>query len=207
MRLVYFADPLCSWCYGFGPELAKLLEAHPEATLDLVMGGLRPFNREPVTAQFRAMLRGHWKHVADASGLPFDPAALEIPGFTYDTEPACRAVVAARAIEPTSAAACMKAIQAAFYRDARDPTRAQVLAECAAEAGHDRTVFLAAMESAAARQATLEDFRRSQALGVRAFPTLAAARGTQLDLVTSGFVPAAVLEERLALLARAPGPA
>jgi putative protein-disulfide isomerase len=205
MRLVYFADPLCSWCYGFGPELAKLLAAHGDATLELVMGGLRPFNREPVTAEFRAMLRGHWKHVAEASGLPFAPAALEIPGFTYDTEPACRAVVAARAIEPAGALACMKAIQAAFYRDARDPTRPEILAECAAEAGYERTVFLAAMESAAARQATLEDFGRSQALGVRGFPTLAAARDSQLHLVTSGFVPAAVLEERLAQIARAPG--
>jgi putative protein-disulfide isomerase len=27
MHLLYFADPLCSWCYGFGPELAKLLAA------------------------------------------------------------------------------------------------------------------------------------------------------------------------------------
>jgi putative protein-disulfide isomerase len=45
MRLLYFADPLCSWCYGFGPELARLLAAHADATLELVMGGLRPFNR------------------------------------------------------------------------------------------------------------------------------------------------------------------
>ena len=25
MKLIYIADPMCSWCYGFGPELAKLL--------------------------------------------------------------------------------------------------------------------------------------------------------------------------------------
>ena len=23
LDLVYFADPMCSWCYGFGPELEK----------------------------------------------------------------------------------------------------------------------------------------------------------------------------------------
>jgi protein-disulfide isomerase-like protein with CxxC motif len=37
MHLLYFADPLCSWCYGFGPELAKLLERHPDTRLDLVI--------------------------------------------------------------------------------------------------------------------------------------------------------------------------
>ncbi len=41
MHLLYIADPLCSWCYGFGPELSKLLARHPGARLDLVMGGLR----------------------------------------------------------------------------------------------------------------------------------------------------------------------
>ena len=25
-HLIYFADPMCSWCYGFGPELRKLLD-------------------------------------------------------------------------------------------------------------------------------------------------------------------------------------
>ncbi|TXD88125.1 DsbA family protein, partial [Ralstonia pseudosolanacearum] len=24
MRLIYVADPMCSWCYGFGPQLADL---------------------------------------------------------------------------------------------------------------------------------------------------------------------------------------
>ena len=55
MRLIYIADPMCSWCYGFGPELSKLLARHPDATVDVVMGGLRPFNTQPTTAEFRAM--------------------------------------------------------------------------------------------------------------------------------------------------------
>ena len=71
MRLLYIADPPCSWCYGFGPELAKLLARHPDARLDLVMGGLRPFNRQTMTPEFKEMLRGHRRHVATASGLPF----------------------------------------------------------------------------------------------------------------------------------------
>ena len=204
MNLIYFADPLCSWCYGFGPELAKLLHAHPEATLEIVMGGLRPFNRELVTPEFRATLRGHWDHVAEASGLPFSGAALEIPGFAYDTEPACRAVVAARAIEPAGALGCMKAIQAAFYRDGRDVTQAEVLAEVAEEAGYARAPFQAHMDSEAGRRSTLADFQRSQSLGVRGFPTLALARDSQLFLVTSGFVPADILEDRVEAIAHAP---
>jgi len=69
MRLLYFADPMCSWCYGFGPELRKLLAARPDLQLELVMGGLRPFNRDPMSDAFREMLASHWQHVAPADAV------------------------------------------------------------------------------------------------------------------------------------------
>jgi putative protein-disulfide isomerase len=197
MQLLYFADPLCSWCYGFGPELAKLLARRPLARLELVMGGLRPFNREPMSAPFRAMLREHWAHVAAASGLAFDPRALEHEGFVYDTEPACRAVVAARNLAPDRAWAYLKAVQAAFYRDARDATHGEVLADVAAVCGYEREPFLASFESEAMRAQTNADFARTQSFGVGGFPTLAVVQGSQAYLVTSGFVTDDVLEYRL----------
>jgi len=205
MQLRYFADPLCSWCYGFGPELAKLLASQPQHTLALVMGGLRPFNREPMTTAFRTMLREHWVHVATASGLPFSETALARAGFVYDTEPACRAVVTARQLFPAQASPMMKSLQLAFYRDGRDATDPGVLADIAAENGYDRATFLAAMESDAMRAATRADFAATQTLGVSGFPTVAAARGEELYLVTSGYVTHDVLEYRLVEIERLTG--
>ena len=202
MLLIYLADPLCSWCYGFGPELAKLLDRHPAAKLELVMGGLRPFNTEPATPEFREMLRGHWRHVATASGLPFSEAALERPGFVYDTEPACRAVVTARSIEPAKALAYMKAVQLAFYRDGRDMTRGDELAEVAGEQGFERDTFRMQLDSARMRDATRADFSRTQSLGVSGFPTLGVVHGKQVYLVTSGYVTDDVLEYRLEEIVR-----
>lgn len=206
MQLRYYADPLCSWCYGFGPELSRLLERLPQARVTLVMGGLRAYNRERMSLAFRTMLREHWNSVATATGLPFSQAVLDDDGFIYDTEPACRAVVTARHMFPGQALALMKAIQRAFYRDGRDATSAQVLAHIAAEEGFDRTTFLAAMESEAMRVATRADFAATQTLGVSGFPTVALARGEELFLVTSGFVPHDVLEYRVTEIERrAPG--
>lgn len=207
MRLLYLADPLCSWCYGFGPELAKLLARHPDAHLDVVMGGLRPFNREPMSPAFKAMLREHWAHVAAASGLAFNTDALEREGFVYDTEPACRAVVTARDLDASKVIAYLKAVQSAFYRDARDATRPEVLADVAAECGYERATFLAQLESEAMRKQTRGDFATTQSLGVSGFPTLGVAYGAQVYLVTSGFVTDDVLEHRLAEIDRlASGP-
>ncbi len=202
MNLRYFADPLCSWCYGFGPELAKLLAARPGTQVALVMGGLRPFNRERMSPAFRTMLREHWHHVSTASGLPFSQAVLDRDDFVYDTEPACRAVVAARQLFPAQALPMLKSIQAAFYRDGRDATQPAVLADIAAENGYDRATFLAAMESEPLRLATRADFAATQSLGVSGFPTVAASRGEELYLVTSGYVTHDVLEYRLAEIER-----
>jgi len=202
MRLLYIADPLCSWCYGFGPELARLLERRPGTQLGLLMGGLRPFNTEPMSERFKEMLRGHWQHVHEASGLAFSQAVLDVPGFIYDTEPACRAVVAARGIFGAGAFNFMKAIQAAFYRDGIDVTRADALADLAAQSGYGHETFLERFESQAARDETREDFARAQSLGVNGFPTLALLHEEELFLVTSGFVTTDVLEQRVEEITR-----
>ena len=77
MHLLYIADPLCSWCYGFGPELGRLLARKPGIRLDLVMGGLRAGNREPASATFKAMIHEHWTHVAQARSSPAAPARAQ----------------------------------------------------------------------------------------------------------------------------------
>lgn len=202
MHLLYIADPMCSWCYGFGPELTKLVERHPEARLDLVMGGLRPFNTKVMSPEFKEMLRGHWRHVATASGLPFSESIFERDDFVYDTEPPCRAVVTARQLDPAKAYAYLKAVQLAFYRDGRDVTRASVLADIAAECGYEREIFLMRFESPAMRSETQGDFARTQSLGVGGFPTLGLVDGSQVFLVTSGYATQDVLEYRLAEIER-----
>lgn len=74
MNLIYVADPMCSWCYGFGQPLSELL-ADPQGSaplqLALVMGGLRPFTTEAITPERATELAGHWHHVEKASGQPF----------------------------------------------------------------------------------------------------------------------------------------
>jgi putative protein-disulfide isomerase len=163
---------------------------------------LRPYNRETMSLAFRTMLREHWNHVALATGLPFSQSVLERDDFVYDTEPACRAVVTARQLFPAQALAVMKGIQLAFYRDGRDATSAEVLADIAAAHGYDRATFLAAFESEPMRRETRADFAATQSIGVSGFPTVALSRGEELYLVTSGFVTRDVLEYRVAEIER-----
>jgi putative protein-disulfide isomerase len=60
--------------------------------------------------------------------------------------------------------------------------------------------FLRDLDSEAMRQRTRDDFAQAQRWGVRGFPTLLAVVDGQAQLLTSGFIDAATLAQRLAPL-------
>ena len=211
--LIYVADPMCSWCYAFGPELAALLEGLPGMPVQVVTGGLRPYTREAASDELKAQLRTHWKQVRERSGLPCEPKAVERDGFVYDTEPACRAVVTARLRAPDTALYVLHEIQRAFYAEGRDVTDPATLVEIAAaamtEAGTptDAADFTATWASEQAIRATNDEFMLANRWEVSGFPTLILERDGQLDLVSSGYVPMPQLIELLQTLVDAGQPA
>jgi putative protein-disulfide isomerase len=192
-HLIYFADPMCSWCYGFSPVIDEIRHAYGRALpIRIVMGGLRPGTEAPMTAEARREIVGHWNHVHEASGLPFDPAVLDREGFVYDTDPAARAVVVARRDGEELAARYLAAAQRAFYAENRDVTQGEVLGDLAAGFGLDRDVFLEAWAAEDAKQETWRDYALSQRAGVTGFPTLVGGPNEQgvFGVVTRGYAPA-----------------
>ena len=198
-RLVYFADPMCSWCYGFSPVIAALAERFEDRLpLDLVMGGLRAGNTEPMRAEDKDFIRGAWTRVGAATGQPFDMGFFAREGFVYDTEPACRAVVTARRLMPRMALPFMARVSRAFYAENRDMTAADEIAQVAEDAGFDRAEFGAAFAGSEARNDTFRDFLTAQSLGIHGFPTLIAGSEEKgYALLTNGYRPLEDLAEPL----------
>ena len=196
-RLIYIADPMCSWCYGFGPQLSALLEREAPIELRIVMGGLRAYNTRVMDAAMKKSTREHWQHVHEASGLPFSEALFARDDFIYDTEPACRAVVTVRAQASGRALDYFHAVQKAFYAEGRDVTQADVLADCAAELGVPPETFLPAFHSDGMKEATRQDFALTQRLGVTGFPTVLMEHGDQLHVIATGFARTDALAARL----------
>lgn len=202
-KLIYIADPMCSWCYGFGPELTSLLEGLPDMPLELIVGGLRAYNTEVMDDALKSTLLSHWEKVSKASGLSFTAEALTKSDFIYDTEPACRAVVATGLLAPQAALDVFHAIQHGFYAEGKDTTLGKVLAEIAVatlrdnQTDIDEKIFLATWDTDEARRVTKEDFAQTQRWGVQGFPTLVLEHDGALHLVTSGFVKADVLVQRM----------
>lgn len=202
-RILYFADTMCSWCYGFAPEMDKVLVAlHGRVDMLLFSGGLRPFTTEPVADKMRGFFAETYARIGELSGQAFtDPRSLK-PGFIYDTEPASRAVVTMRTLAPEHAYPFMLAIQRAFYADGEDITQAEVLAAHAGAFGIEPERFLTEFAGDAMRQATLADFQVAQRFGIDGFPTLVlhrqdASGKDELILLGKGFAQAGTLIERI----------
>lgn len=198
-HLIYVADPMCSWCYGFGPELLALLDSLPDVQIDLIMGGLRAYNQQVLDEATRATILGHWQHVAERTGLPFASNAMRQPGFVYDTEPACRAVVTARTLTDDQSGratlAVFHAIQHGFYAEARDVCDSAVLAELAVtalnkvegEGSFDVESFTETLVSPMAMSDVRDDFEQTQRWGIRGFPALLVVHRQALHVIANGY--------------------
>ncbi len=173
LHFIYFADPMCSWCWGFAPVIETLRRRYGDfLPIRPLMGGLRPGTSEAMDAEARTRTRGYWAQVAGISGQPFDDAILETPGFVYDTDPAARAVVLARRTSPEAGLDFLLKAQRGFYAEGRDITRNEVLADLAAELGFDRDAFASGLADEGLREETWRDYATSQRAGVTGFPTL-----------------------------------
>ena len=192
-HLIYFADPMCSWSWGFSPVIDSIRqEFGPSLPIRLILGGLRPGTTETLGETSKREIREHWTHVHAATSQPFDLGFFERQDFIYDSEPVSRAVIIARHRSISGALDFLKRTHAAFYAQNRDVTDEQVLADLAMEAGFDRDEFLQEFRSEEIRKETWQDFAITQKAGVRGFPCLIAGTDEQAgySLVTAGYQPA-----------------
>lgn len=189
-HLIYFADPMCSWCWGFSPVLAAIQhEFGNHLPIYPIMGGLRPYTNDPMTETDKESVRSHWQHVHERTQQPFDFAFFDREGFVYDSEPSCRAVVILRRRSAEIALAGLRLIHAGFYMKNRDVTDAEELIAVAGAMGCEPNDFRIEFAKPDATRETRQDFALSRKVGVQGFPTMLASAGAgkEYAVVTTGY--------------------
>ena len=209
-RLLYVADPMCSWCWGFAPEF-ETLRAEADLPVDVLVGGLRPGPAaQPLDGGLRAYLRATWTRIGELTGQPFAFDALDRDGWIYDTELPAKAVVAVRSLDPGTALPFFVRVQRAFYAEGVDITDAHAYLDLVEELGLDVDAFTEALGSQAIHDATWREFSQVRGIGVSGFPALFLVQGNRRSPLTLGYQPAAavrpVLDEALARGAAGEGP-
>tara|TARA_R110002051_G_scaffold52876_1_gene100065 strand:+ start:6378 stop:7049 length:672 start_codon:yes stop_codon:yes gene_type:complete len=198
MKVYYFTDPMCSWCYGFSPVVKRLKENYPNIDLQIIPGGFSPGSKQIVDKQYREFLEFHWRNVNLRSGQYFDHSMKFVnEDFNYDTEPSSRALVVVQRLLNEKDFEFLSLMQKSFYAEGKDITNDVVLAELAEEIGIEKNVFLESFHSEEMRLKTAQEFQFSKQLGVQGFPTLLTLEKGTMKILTHGFQPFESLKEIL----------
>lgn len=197
-ELIYVGDPMCSWCWGVAPELDELARLKPDLGLRVVVGGLRPGpNAQVVDESMAAYLSRAWQDVSTRTGQPFDRSLVEQQGWLYDTEPACRAVVTMREIEPGLAFPFFKRIQHAFYAEGMMVSDVDVYPELLNGFDVDHDEFLTNFATEEAVKATWKDFSLARSWGISGFPTIVLRTGETGRIIARGYSKASQMAEQI----------
>ena len=184
--LYYVADPMCSWCWGFAPVLEAVeSEIAGRIAVRHVMGGLAPDSDEPMPDETRQYVREAWRSVTQVTGAEFNWDFWELCEPRRSTYPACRAVLAAE--RQGAGAAMYRAIQRAYYLQARNPSDSSTLVSLAEEGGLDRERFSRDLGSSETERRLQMDFELRRKLGIREFPSLVLECGDSHEVIMRGY--------------------
>jgi putative protein-disulfide isomerase len=206
VELLYAANPMCSWCWGFAPVMGEITRRHGgRVRITTVLGALGRGDA-PMRPEDKAAVRAHWEHVQARTGQPFDFSFFDRETFVYDTEPACRAVAVVRAQRDVLVLPYLAAVQEAFYTRNGDVTQPSELQRLAEGLGVDGAAFAEAFAAPEMRAAVAQEFADVARLGVTGYPTLLGLTGGRATVLSLGCQPAAEVETALeALLAASAG--
>lgn len=189
-KLIYVGDPMCSWCYGFAPQLETIVEKHKGTMeIELVTGGLRPYFEKPIN-EMKDFLSHHWEDVHKASRQPFNYEILDRSDLNYDTEPSCRAVVVVRYMNPEKEFEFFHMVQEAFYFKNMDLRIVESYDHILDVLALDKETFRKRFASDEYKAMVKEDFQRAADLGVRGFPTMLFQSGDKMTVVSNGYTTA-----------------
>ena len=188
-EIIYVGDPMCSWCWGISPALVELRDYYrkEQVAFRVLVGGLRPGGGDPWDDQMKEFLRHHWEEVNQRSGQPFGYTLFDKEQFNYDTEPSCRAVVAARPMVKEQELEFFEAVQRKFYVDSQDPSKSSFYASICDDFDINYGDFINRFESDEVKKETSEEFNLNRSWGVRGYPTVILLHKDQLYQLANGY--------------------
>lgn len=157
-----------------------------------LVGGLAPDSDLPMPEETREYVQRQWRRIEETipeRKFNFDFWSKCQP--RRSTYPACRAVIAAREQGEDNDVLMTKAIQRAYYEQARNPSDTEILVDLAGEIGLDAGIFANALTSTAVDEQLDREIEHSRALGVQGFPSLVLVEGDISRLIRIDYLDSA----------------
>ena len=165
---------MCSWCYAFSQSWNALLKALPR-NIEIVylVGGLAPDTTEPMPLTTQKMVQQAWQRIEQTlPGVHFNWDFWSRNTPIRSTYPACRAVLAAKKQRTEAEVEMIRAIQTAYYQQAKNPSLAETLHACAHEIGLDVSTFIEDLKSSAIEHELQQQIQQARSMDVHSYPSL-----------------------------------
>lgn len=140
-----------------------------------LVGGLAPDTTEPMPLATQQMVQQAWQRIEQTvPGVHFNWDFWSRNTPIRSTYPACRAVLAAKKqrAEAEPEPEMIRAIQTAYYQQAKNPSLPETLQACAREIGLNEAVFIEDLRSPAIESELQHQMQRARSMDGYSYPSL-----------------------------------
>jgi len=197
-------DPICGWCYGFGPVMVKLEEKYKsQLNFDVISGGMITGSRIGPLSNMAPYIKQAYKAVEQYSGVKFGPQflnkTLEEGNVTLSSLEPAKALTIYKHLSKSNGIAFSHEIQKLIYWDGIDPVQYSAYLPLFEQYGFNNKTVLPLFASKDMEQETINEFALAQRWKVDGFPTcvIQMADGKAFS-ISNGFLPFEQMEEKIA---------
>jgi putative protein-disulfide isomerase len=201
--LITVFDPLCGWCYGFGPVLTELESRYAgRLNFDIFCGGMITGARIGPLAHMASFISQAYKAVEEYSGVRFGEAflghTLREGKATFSSLEPSKVLTVYRALRKTGYIRFSHEIQKLIYFDGIDPVDYKAYLPLFQREGLDAAAVMPLLQSADVEQETIREFGLAQRWGITGFPScvMQLPDGKAIR-ISHGYEPLARLEEKI----------
>lgn len=192
-ELVYVYDPVCSWCWAFGPEVRSLHQqlSSRGVSLRVISGGMiLPPNTKPAL-ELQGFLADVLPQMEEYTGRNISPLFWQNIArsntHVFNSLPGSIALSAVKRLAPELALEYASRMQAAQYELGLDIGSYTILESVAVQLGLDAGKFKAMYTNPETERQARQDFAFAQQMGIRGFPTLLLIKDGKRHMLTSGY--------------------
>lgn len=202
IKITYYTDPYCTWCWGSEPVIRHLKEAYgDQVRIVYKMGGLvedmENFYDAHNQISTMAQVAPHWLEASHRHGMPVDETVFTDPDNDFhSTYPANIAFKAAQFQSEELAERFLRRMREAASCEHQFIHKKEVQAALAESVGLDKDRLLNDIGSGRARDAFKEDLTEARSKGIAGFPTFILT-GNEDEIVLHGYRPFDVFDSAI----------
>jgi putative protein-disulfide isomerase len=200
MELLYIYDPLCGWCYGFGPVVERLEKEYPEARVTIISGGMVLGDRIRPVGNMAPHLLKAMPYLEKTTGVTYgEPYKALLKEGTYMTssEKPSIALCVYKSFKTDSAVSFAYDIQSSLFKEAKDLNKDETYADLAAGYGLDKNTFLGRMKDSTYFKQAYTEFKEAASFGIDGYPCLFLKKGDKYIQLADGYTDYKTVDKNL----------